>query len=262
MCKKNSRGRPPFNTIKVEINITCRSFISPPPLHIYSQYHIYHIFRFYAAVAFFWLFPEKSLCPPPLFGAELRHCKLNIWHTPLRHGYSKLNYLFKVNLSQTREYPCGFSRRHCFSMVIYIRNLKSRQHFRSYLNIIKTKDHHIITKDHHIIMKDHHIIMKDHHIIMKDHIMIKDHHIIMKDHIIIIDQIIVKDHHIITKDHHIIMKDHIITKDHHIITKDHHIITKDHHIITKDHHIITKDHHMIMKDHKAVTACHTLSQQM
>ena len=90
---------------------------------------------------FFLLFPEKSLCPPPLFGAELRHCKLNIWHTPLRHGYSKLNDLFKVNLSQTREYPCGFSRRHCFSMVIYIRNLKSRQHFRSYFNIIKTKDH-------------------------------------------------------------------------------------------------------------------------
>ena len=161
------------------------------------------------------------------------------------HVYSsKLNDLFKVNLSHTREYPCGFSRRHCFSMVIYIRNLKSRQHFRSYFNIIKTKDHHII--------------MKDHHIIMTDHIMIKDHHIIMKDHIIIKDHIIVKDHHIITKDHHIIMKDHIITKDHNIITKDHHIITKDHHIITKDHYIITKDHHIIMKDHKAVTACHTI----
>ena len=178
--------------------------------------------------------------PPKLFGAEHRHCKLNIRHTPLRHGYSKLNDLFKVNLSHTREYPCGFS--HCFSMVIYIRNLKFRQHFRSYFNIIKTKDHHIT--------------MKDHHIIMTDHIMIKDHHIIMKDHIIIKDHIIVKDHHIITKDH-IIMKDHIITKDHHIITKDHHIITKDHHIITKDHHIITKDHHIITKDHKAVTACHT-----
>ena len=37
--------------------------------------------------------------------------KLNIWHTQLRHGYSKLNDdLFKVNLSQTRECPCGFSR--------------------------------------------------------------------------------------------------------------------------------------------------------
>ena len=164
---------------------------------------------------------KKFVPPPPFFGAELRHCKLNIWHTPLRHGYSKLNDLFKVNLSQTREYPCGFSRRHCFSMVIYIRNLKSRQHFRSYFNIIKTKDHHII---------------------MKDNIMVKDHHIIMKDHIITKDHIILKDHHIITKDHHIIMKDHIITKDHHIITK--------------DHHIITKDHHIIMKDHKAVTACH------
>ena len=202
--------------------------------------------------SFFFGYFRKKICAPlplKLFGAELRHCKLNIWHTPLRHGYSKLNDLFKVNLSHTREYPCGFSRRHCFSMVIYIRNLKSRQHFRSYFNIIKTKDHHII-------MKDHHIIMKDHHIIMTDHIMIKDHHIIMKDHIIIKDHIIVKDHHIITKDHHIIMKDHIITKDHHIITKDHHIITKDHHIITKDHHIITKDHHIIMKDHKAVTACH------
>ena len=114
-------------------------------------------------------------------------------------------------------------------MVIYIRNLKSRQHFTSYFNIIKTKDHHII--------------MKDHHIIMTDHIKIKDHHIITKDHILIKDHIIVKDHHIITKDHHIIMKDHIITKDHHIITK--------------DHHIITKDQHKIMKDHKAVTACHT-----
>ena len=32
-------------------------------------------------------------------------------HTQLRHSYSKLNDdLFKVNLSQTRECPCGFSR--------------------------------------------------------------------------------------------------------------------------------------------------------
>ena len=100
-------------------------------------------------MAFFWGYFCKKFVPPPFFGAELRHCKLNIWHTPLRHGYSKLNDLFKVNLSQTREYPCGFSRRHCFSMVIYIRNLKSRQHFRSYFNIIKTKDHHIKTEDHH-----------------------------------------------------------------------------------------------------------------
>ena len=122
--------------------------------------------------------------------------------------------------------------RHC-SMVIYIRNLKSRRHFRSYFNIIKTNGHHIIMKYRHIITKDRHMIMKDHHIITKDH------------------HIITKDHHIITKDHH------IITKDHHIIMKDHHIITKAYHIIIKDHHIITKDHHIIMKDHKAVMACHS-----
>ena len=136
-------------------------------------------------------FRKKSL-DPPLFGAKLRHCKLDILHTKLRRGYSKLNYdLFKVNLSQTSEFPCGFCRHHSFSMVIYTRNLKSRKHFRSYFNIIKTKDHHMITKDYHVTMKDHHII-KDHIMIMKDHIIMKDHHNIKKD-----NHNLMKDHHII-----------------------------------------------------------------
>ena len=161
----------------------------------------------------------------------------------ISHSILKVTRTLKWNdlTDEKKIYQLQINRkillRHCFSMVIYIRNLKFCQHFKSYFNIIKTKDHHIITKDHHIITKDHHIKTKDHHIITKDH------HIITKDH-----HIITKDHHIITKDHHIITKDHhIITKDHHIITKDHHKITKDHHIIMKDHHTITKDHHIIMK---------------
>ena len=50
-----------------------------------------------------------SYPPPPCFSHGKR--KLNIWHTQLQHGYSKLNDdLFKVNLFQTRECPCSFSR--------------------------------------------------------------------------------------------------------------------------------------------------------